>query len=55
VISVNQVRYVLAVANFAVAALNAIAASESKEARDVLAAAAWVGSGMFWLWQAIVS
>lgn len=51
----NQARFVLAVANFAVAGLNALSASESKEARDVLAALAWIGSGAFWLWQAIVS
>lgn len=51
----NQARCVLAAANFAVAALNAIAATKSKEARDVLAAVAWVGSGSFWLWQALVN
>ncbi len=51
----NQARYALAVANFAVAILNAIAANESRECRDVLAAVAWAGSGTFWLWQALVS
>lgn len=46
-------RWCLAAANFAVAALNAVAAGESREARDVLAAVAWAGSGTFWLWTAL--
>lgn len=46
-------RWGLAAANFAVAALNAVAASESREARDVLAALAWAGSGTFWAWTAM--
>lgn len=45
-------RWCLAAANFAVAALNALAANESREARDVLAAIAWAGSGAFWTWTA---
>lgn len=41
-------RYSLA--NFALAAPNAAAASATHEARDVLVALAWAGSGTFWLW-----
>lgn len=48
-----EARWCLAAANMAVAALNAIAACESREARDVLAAVAWAGSGTFWAWAAL--
>ena len=46
-------RYALAVANYIVAALNASCAVVTLEARDVVAAVAWVGSGTFWLWSAL--
>lgn len=48
-------RVALAAANLAVSALDAIAATESGEARDWLAALAWLGSGAFWLWQAVAA
>lgn len=48
-------RLALAAANYAVAALNASAATTSGEARDWMAALAWFGSGTFWLWQAVVA
>ena len=50
---VTAARYGLAIANYAVAALNAAAALASGDARDVLATVAWAGSGTFWLWQAL--
>ena len=46
-------RAALAVANYAVCALNLLAWTKSRESRDFLAALAWWGSGTFWAWQAI--
>ena len=46
-------RWALALANLAVSALNVAAAMESRDARDVLAALAWAGSGTFWAWTAM--
>ena len=50
---VTEARLGLALANYAVAALNAAAAIASGDARDVIATVAWAGSGTFWLWQAL--
>ena len=49
---VRAARMGLALANYAVAALNAAATLASGDARDALAALAWFGSGTSWLWQA---
>lgn len=43
----------LATANYAVAALNAVAATASLDLRDMLAFVAWTGSGTYWMWQAM--
>lgn len=43
---------VLSACNYAVAALNVLAATASHDARDVLAAVAWAGSGTYWMWRA---
>ena len=50
--AMSAVRATLAVANYAVCALNLLAWRESRETRDFLAALAWWGSGTFWVWQA---
>lgn len=49
----DPIKLTLAVANFGVALLNAIACTSSKELRDLLAALAWFGSGSYWFWQAL--
>ena len=49
----NPVKVALALANYAVWALNLIAFAVSGEARDAVAAIAWFGSGTYWLWQAM--
>lgn len=43
----------LAIANYAVAALNIMTYATSHEMRDMMAAIAWSGSGTYWLWQAM--
>lgn len=50
----RAVRVGLAVGNYAVSLLNAIAAMRTREPRDWLAAIVWAGSGTVWLWQAVV-
>lgn len=45
-------RLSLACANVAVAALNARAYWETRDARDLWSAIAWAGSTTFWLWSA---
>ena len=45
-------RYALSIANYIVAALNVACAIVTHEARDIVAAIAWFGSGTFWLWSA---
>ncbi len=45
-------RGTLAALNLVVAALNLNAFRESHEARDWVAAIAWLGSGSYWVWQA---
>lgn len=42
-------RVFLATANAIVAALNLLAYSKSKEARDLFATIAWMGSTTFWI------
>lgn len=46
-------KVVLAIANYAVAALNGVAFIATRSPRDMLSAVAWIGSGTFWLWQAL--
>ena len=48
----NPVKAALALANYAVWALNLVAFAYSLEARDAVAALAWFGSGTYGLWQA---
>ena len=45
----------LALANYAVALLNALDANASGEAKDWLATLAWFGSGSYWLWQVVTA
>lgn len=51
----RRARLALAIANYAVFALDVIAFAASLEARDAVAALAWLGSGTFWAWQAVTS
>ena len=50
----SLVRAALAAANFVVAALDYAAWLKTGEARDLVAALAWLGSGSVWLWMAVV-
>ncbi len=49
----DRIKMLLAVANFAVMALNLMSFSTSEKLSDLMAAIAWAGSGTYWLWQAM--